>query len=118
MRVPFRPLTVIRKAGLASVVGGLALVFAFAGGIFAVQSTTVANALLLLSATPFIAALLGWLILREDVRSGTWIAMAVAMIGITVMVREGISLGHMSGNLAAEDPCQISHSMTDPAHLT
>ena len=96
-----RPLPVIRKVGLAGVVGGLGLVLAFAGGIFALQSTTVANAMFLFAAAPFFAALLGWFILREGIRAATWIAMAVAVIGISVMVWEGISLGHMSGNLAA-----------------
>jgi drug/metabolite transporter (DMT)-like permease len=96
-----RPLPVIRKVGPAGVVGGLGLVLAFAGGIFALQSTTVANAMFLFAAAPFFAALLGWFILREGIRSATWIAMAVAVIGISVMVWEGISLGQMSGNLAA-----------------
>ena len=96
-----RPLPVIRKVGPAGVVGGLGLVLAFAGGIFALQSTTVANAMFLFAAAPFFAALLGWFILREGIRSATWIAMAVAVIGISVMVWEGISLGQMRGNLAA-----------------
>ena len=96
-----RPLPVIRRVGPAGVVGGLGLVLAFAGGIFALQSTTVANAMFLFAAAPFFAALLGWFILREGIRSATWIAMAVAVIGISVMVWEGISLGQMSGNLAA-----------------
>ena len=95
-----RPLPVISKAGLAGVVGGLALVAAFTGGIFAVQSTTVANAVFLFSAAPFFAALLGRFILGESVRRGTWIAMVVALAGITLMVWEGILLGHLRGNLA------------------
>lgn len=96
-----KPLSDIRKAGPAGVCGGIALVFAFVGGIFAVQETTVANAMFLFAAAPFFAALLGWFILRERVRKGTWIAMAVASTGVTIMVWEGMSLGHMSGNLAA-----------------
>ena len=95
------PLSVIRKTGPAGVVGGLALVCAFAGGIYAVQSTTVANAMFLFASAPFITALLGWIILRESVRKATWVAMAVAMAGISVMVWGGISVGRMNGNLAA-----------------
>lgn len=96
-----RPFPVIRKAGLAGVIGGLGLVMAFSGGIFAIQTTTVANAMFLFASAPFFAALLGLLILKEKVRLGTWCAMFVAMIGIAVMVAEGISLGHAIGNLAA-----------------
>jgi DME family drug/metabolite transporter len=96
-----RPLPAIRKAGIAGVVGGLGLIFAFSGGIFAIQTTSVANAMFLFATAPFMAALLGWFILREGVRKATWIAMAVAVIGISIMIWEGMSLGYMIGNLAA-----------------
>ena len=96
-----KPLPVIRKVGPAGLIGALALVFAFTGGIFAIQATTVANAMFLFAAAPFLAALLGSLILRERVRTATWWAMTLAMLGIAVMVWEGISLGRMSGNIAA-----------------
>lgn len=95
------PFPVIRKVGLAGLIGGVALVFAFTGGIFAIQATTVANAMFLFAAAPFLAALLGLVILRERVRTATWWAMIVAMTGIAIMVWEGISLGRMSGNIAA-----------------
>jgi len=101
LRTRGRPLPVIRGAGVPGIVGGLALVFAFAGGIFAIQTTTVANAMFLFAAAPFFAAFLGWLVLREGVRRATWIAMTVAAIGIAIMVWEGIALGRIAGNLAA-----------------
>lgn len=96
-----RPLPAIRKSGAAGAIGGLGLIFAFAGGIYAIQTTNVANAMFLFATAPFIAALLGWFILREEVRKATWIAMAFAVIGISVMVWEGMSLGYVIGNLAA-----------------
>ena len=96
-----RPLAVIRKAGVASVIGGLALVVAFTGGIYAIQTTTVANAMFLFATAPFMAALLGRLVLGERVRSATLIAAAVALVGIVMMVVEGIALGFMRGNIAA-----------------
>ena len=96
-----RPLPVIRRAGIAGIIGGISLVVAFAGGIFAIQATTVANAMFLFAAAPFFTAALSWFILREKVRRATWLAMAVAVGGIAIMVWEGISLGRMLGNLAA-----------------
>jgi drug/metabolite transporter (DMT)-like permease len=96
-----KPLPVIRKAGPAAVIGGLALVVAFTGGIYAIQTTTVANAMFLFATAPFMAALLGWLVLGERVRPATLIAAAVALVGIVMMVVEGISLGFMRGNIAA-----------------
>ncbi len=95
------PLQRLRGVGLTGVIGGLGLVFAFAGAIFAIQSTTVANAVFLFAASPFLAALLGWILLGERVRSATWAAIAVAGVGMFIMVREGLAIGAMVGNIAA-----------------
>ncbi len=96
-----RPLSRIRAAGVPGLAGGLALVFAFAGAIYAIQSTTVANAVFLFAAAPLITALLAWPLLREPVRRGTWAAIVVATVGILMMVREGLEIGALWGNLAA-----------------
>ena len=101
LRSDFRPFTTIRRVGIAGIIGGFGLVFAFAGGIYAIQTTTVANAMFLFASAPFFAAILGWIILRESVRRSTWIATAVAIIGIGIMVIDGISAGHIIGNSAA-----------------
>ena len=90
-----------RQAGLAGVVGGLCLAAGFTGFIFALTSTTVANAVFILSASPFAAALLARLLLGEAVRRATWIAMAGALVGIAVMVGGGIRAGALFGNLMA-----------------
>ena len=100
-RSGFKPVAVIRRSGLAGVIGGVGLVFAFAGGIYAIQTTTVANAMFLFASAPFLAAVFGWIILREDVRKATWVAMIFASIGIAIMVIDGISAGQATGNLSA-----------------
>ena len=94
-------LSAFRAAGLAGLVAGLCLVLAFGGFIFAIINTTVASALFLLSAAPFGAAALGWALLGEAVHRRTWLAMSLAMIGIAVMVGDGLGTGRMAGNLAA-----------------
>ena len=71
------------------------------GAILAFQSTTVANAAFLLAASPFLAAVLGRLILGETVAPSTWGAMGLALVGIFVMVREGLAAGAVLGNVAA-----------------
>ncbi len=101
VRSGFRPLKTIRRVGMAGAVGGLGLVVAFTGGIYAIQTTTVANAMFLFASAPFITALLGWLALRESVRRATWVASALAAVGIGVMVFDGFSIGQMSGNISA-----------------
>ena len=100
-RSGYQPIATIRKAGVAGVIGGMGLVIAFAGGIYAIQTTTVANAMFIFAAAPFLAAALGWIILRESVRKATWVAMIFALIGIAVMVVNGVSAGRLDGNLSA-----------------
>jgi drug/metabolite transporter (DMT)-like permease len=95
------PLPAIRAAGAAGVLGGISLVAAMGGAIVAFQTTTVANAAFLLAASPFLAAVLGRVVLGEAVAPRTWTAIAIALVGIFVMVREGLAAGAWIGNLAA-----------------
>lgn len=95
------PVAAIRKAGLAGVLGGIGLVVAMGGAILSFQTTTIANAAFLLAASPFIAAVLGWLILGEAVALRTWLAIGLALVGIFVMVSDGLAAGALVGNLAA-----------------
>lgn len=95
------PFLQIRRAGFPAVVAGLALVAAYAGGIYAIQATSVANAMLLFASAPFLAALLGWAVLREPVRRATLIAIFVAIVGIGIMVAGKSTGGDLSGSLAA-----------------
>jgi len=69
--------------------------------VFALLLTTVANALFLISAAPFMAAVLGWIVLRERVRPATWLTMTVALVGIAIMVFQGVQSGRLLGNLVA-----------------
>ena len=95
---PFRQ---IRRAGLPVATGAVGLVMAYAGGIYAIQSTTVANAVFLFAIAPFFTAILAWGLLAEPVRKATWIALAVASVGVAIMVREGLAAGALAGNVAA-----------------
>lgn len=94
-------LGIIRRAGWLAVLAGAMLGMAFCGFIFAVMHTTVANAVFVLSAAPFMTAVLGWLLLGEAVRRGTWLAMVLVLIGVAVMVGGGIVAGAWFGNLMA-----------------
>ena len=96
-----RPLEAIRRIGLAGAIGGFGLVFAFAGAIYAIQTTTIANAVFLFTASPFVAAVLGWIVLGERVRPWTWAAIGLAVFGMYLMVREGLAIGALAGNIAA-----------------
>ena len=95
-------LKVVRSAGLPGCIAGLALVGAYSGGIYGIQSTSVANAMLLFASAPFMAAILGWIFLREIVRKATWVALLFAIAGIGIMVQDKTQGGAaLMGNLAA-----------------
>ena len=96
-----RALRPLLQTGLPGVLGGIGLVLAMGGAILAFQTTTIANAAFLLAASPFLAAVLGWLVLGETVAPRTWLAIGLAMIGIFVMVSDGLAAGALLGNLAA-----------------
>ncbi len=96
-----KPLEAVRRAGTAGVIGACGLVMAFSGAIHAIQTTTVANAMFLFAAAPFIAALLGKLVLGEQVRGATWWFMFIALSGIVSMVLSGFAAGRAEGNASA-----------------
>ncbi|QGX98490.1 DMT family transporter [Roseovarius faecimaris] len=95
------PFALARRAGWIGFLGAVSLVAAYSGGIYAIQTTSVANAMLLFASAPFMTAILGLLILRERVRWQTWAAIALAIAGITVMVWDKSGATQWSGNLAA-----------------
>lgn len=91
----------LRQVGAAGLIGGLGLVGAFGGAVYSIQTTTVANAVFLFAAAPLLTAVLAWLVLGERPRPVTWAAIALALVGIFIMVRHGLSGGAFLGNLAA-----------------
>lgn len=101
LRYPGQFLSTLRAAGLNGLTAGCCLACAFLGFVFSINHTTVANTLFLLSAAPFAAALLGWLVLGEVVGRATWLAMLGACAGVAVMIGEGIAESDLFGDLAA-----------------
>ena len=76
---------------------GLAAVFY----ILSLVHTTVANTQFVMSAAPFVVAALAWLVLGERPARATVAAMAVAFIGIGLMVWDGLAVGHVYGGMLA-----------------
>ncbi|RYG89435.1 DMT family transporter [Loktanella sp. IMCC34160] len=95
------PFVQVRRLGSPAIIAGLSLVAAYSGGIYAIQNTSVANAMLLFATAPFMAAVLGWITLRETVRAATWIAITVAIVGISIMVADKSGSVALKGSLAA-----------------
>jgi drug/metabolite transporter (DMT)-like permease len=78
--------TVIREAGVNAVIAGIAVGGAGLTFMIAIFYTTIAQAIFMTGISPFVAALLGWWILREAIPGSTWAAMLVALGGLAVML--------------------------------
>lgn len=96
-----RTLALFRGIGIAGV--GVACCFAGAstGFVLAVENTTVAHTLVILSTAPFIAALIARLVLGERVPPRGWAAMAAALAGILLMVSDESGQATLRGDLYA-----------------
>jgi drug/metabolite transporter (DMT)-like permease len=69
--------------------------------ILSLAHTSVANTLILMSTGPYVAGLLGWLILGERVPLRTWVAMGTTLAGAAVMVSGSYARGALAGDLLA-----------------
>lgn len=86
-----------RQGWLLATVGSLSS----AAFIASFKLTYVANVSLAYATVPFAAAVFGWLLLREHVRTSTMVAAGVALTGVAVMLWGGIEQGHLAGDLLA-----------------
>ncbi len=85
-----RSLQACLDIGRPGLIAACSLAIAFVAYIFAIIETSVAKVVFIGSASPFVAALVAWLVLRERVAPATLAAIAVAMLGIGVMMGEGL----------------------------
>ena len=84
--------------------GVIAGVFLASAQIFymhALDNTTVANVMFILSAIPFVTAITAFLFIKEKIKLPTILMMMIAVIGILIMVSEGVKSGNIFGNLMA-----------------
>jgi len=91
------PIRSIVEAGPRQAVAGLALGSCFVLFILSLSRATAAFVLLLQCTSPFYAAILGWVFLRESVGRDTVVAMLVAAVGIGIMVGAGLGTGDLLG---------------------
>jgi drug/metabolite transporter (DMT)-like permease len=91
----------VRAVGAPGALSGIFLAGTFFFFIASLTRTTVANTFVLMSVSPFLAALAGRLLLRERVPPRTWVAMSVAFGGVVVMFADSVDAGQLAGNLLA-----------------
>jgi drug/metabolite transporter (DMT)-like permease len=91
----------IAAVGRAGAIAGFFLSLTFVCFITALSMITVANALVIMSISPFLSALFGRLLLKEHIAAQTYAAMSVALIGIVVMFADSLQTGGLIGTLIA-----------------
>jgi drug/metabolite transporter (DMT)-like permease len=91
----------ILAIGRWGIIAGTFLASAQIFYMHALDNTTVANVLFILSAIPFVTAIIAYLFISEKIKLPTIFMMAFAAIGIIIMVSEGINSGNAFGNSMA-----------------
>jgi len=69
--------------------------------VLAVFNTATANVVFIVAFNPMFGALLSWLFLKEKPQPATLIAMLFMIFGVGLIVREGLSSGHVFGDAMA-----------------
>ena len=93
--------TAFVSSGIPGLIGGLILSTGFCGYVFAMYNTTVANTNFIIQTQTIFLAIFGYLFLKEKVSKLTLVSIILAISGIILMVGTSLSLGQMSGNIAA-----------------
>lgn len=96
-----RVLAVWRGIGLHGVLSGLLIGSANVLFVLAMLNTTVADTLVIVASLPLMAAVAGWVLIKERVRRRTWLAIAVAFMGILVIFQGSFGAGSLTGNIYA-----------------
>lgn len=91
----------VRDATWRTVLGGTVLASSSMFYILALARTSAALTLFLLASAPIVAAVIGWIVLREPVPRSTRIAIGITVIGMAVMVGSGLDAGSASGVVLA-----------------
>ena len=89
------------KNWVSYLIGGSSLFFAYIGGIYALLSTSAANALLLFACAPIFTAILSPILLKEAISIKTLLSIFIAFLGVFIMIWNDFGGGNWKGNLSA-----------------
>jgi len=91
----------ILRSGIPGLLGGIILSFGYAGYVFAMYNTTVANTNFIIQTQTIFLAIFGYLFLKEKISKLTLSSIVLAFTGIILMVGSSLSPGQMQGNIVA-----------------
>ena len=92
---------IIKDSGVPGIIGGFVMSFSFVAFIIAMNNTTVANVVFIISTQTMFLAIFGYFYLKEKVSLIGSSSIFLAMSGILIMVGDSISTGSLFGNLVA-----------------
>ena len=101
-----RTISSLQSLGISGVVVTVALSISSGTFLLALNYTSVANVLFFQATAPMLAAFLAWALMAERIAHRTWLAIAVAAVGMSVMVAGSLD----SGALAVVLPFVMSAS--------
>ncbi|MBB4236404.1 DMT family transporter [Rhizobium esperanzae] len=87
--------------GRAGVFAGLLYGISSLTFVLAVFNTATANVVFIVAFNPMFGALLSWIFLKEKPPAATLIAMLFMVVGVGLIVREGLASGHVFGDAMA-----------------
>ena len=87
-----------RASGLVLVFSGILMGISGTAFVLAIQKTTVANALLIMSLQPFFASIFSRLFLKETIDAKTGMAILISMIGMYIIVSGSLAGGGWVGD--------------------
>ena len=96
-----RVIKIIKDSGVPGILGGFVMSFSFVAFIIAMNKTTVANVVFIISTQTMFLAIFGFFYLKEKVSLIGSSSIILAMSGILIMVGDSISTGSLFGNLVA-----------------
>ena len=91
----------IQRSGIPGLIGGIILSIGYAGYVFAMYNTTVANTNFIIQTQTIFLAIFGYLFLKEKISKLTLSSIVLAFAGIILMVGSSLSPGQMHGNIVA-----------------
>ena len=91
----------IYNIGLPGFFGGIVLSCGYAGYVFAMYNTTVANANFIIQTQTIFLAIFGYIFLKEKISILTITSIVLAFSGIFLMLGDSLNSGQMIGNIAA-----------------
>ncbi len=91
----------IKEAGVPGLIGGIFLSTNFVAYMYSMMETTVANVVFIISTQTVFLPIVAYIFLKEKISSRGYVAIMLAMIGVTLMIGDSLGTGSLKGNLAA-----------------